>query len=296
VKGSKRLLPKDPIPRTNLIAKLDGDFSELSQRELSTSTPYFTRPVTKALVIPQTPENNDSGICDKFASSNDSSDTFLHPSVLASWKQATTPVKRRASFPLCCKHPPDCYDFVCGSYESEIASLAQPSTLYFEESCESDAHSQASADSAVDLSFSSCENPPKLSAESDFFDFEVSSRTDVPHDFQEPQTAQSDATIEAFEEVLKLFSPAQPDCLIGRKMGLSQVDIVTELHNRAMLTILEDIFSVLSDEDLCSVAAVSSSWRQVLKDCKNAHKRKSKHVKLMSAKHKELKVSNAIIQ
>lgn len=50
--------------------------------------------------------------------------------------------------------------------------------------------------------------------------------------------------------VLKHFAPANINCLIGRKMGLEQVDVITELFLRNVLCVLQTILNYLSDQDL----------------------------------------------
>lgn len=60
--------------------------------------------------------------------------------------------------------------------------------------------------------------------------------------------------------VLKHFAPANISCLIGRKMGLEQVDIVTELLFRNILCVLQTILNYLSDQDLFRLVLVIVVW------------------------------------
>lgn len=53
-----------------------------------------------------------------------------------------------------------------------------------------------------------------------------------------------------FDEVLKKFSPKEPDRLIGRKMGLLCVDIMAELSVRN-IGCLSEILQYLHPSDLC---------------------------------------------
>ena len=55
---------------------------------------------------------------------------------------------------------------------------------------------------------------------------------------------------ENLHKILKQFSPSEPDRLIGRKMGLEYVDIVSELHLRSVAP-LQLVFRHLEPEDLC---------------------------------------------
>ena len=59
-----------------------------------------------------------------------------------------------------------------------------------------------------------------------------------------------DSIQENIKEMVKHFSPSEPDRLIGRKMGLDFVDVVSELHIRSVCS-LETIFRHLKSEDLC---------------------------------------------
>ncbi len=74
----------------------------------------------------------------------------------------------------------------------------------------------------------------------------------TPLSFSQPKaTATSQDSIEeSIKEMLKNFSPVEPDRLIGRKMGLETVDVVSELHNRSVPA-LGLVFQYLSPEDLC---------------------------------------------
>ena len=59
-----------------------------------------------------------------------------------------------------------------------------------------------------------------------------------------------DSIQENINEMVKHFSPSEPDRLIGRKMGLDLVDVVSELHMRSVCS-LQAIFRYLEPEDLC---------------------------------------------
>jgi len=51
--------------------------------------------------------------------------------------------------------------------------------------------------------------------------------------------------------ILATFAPPSIGQLIGRKIGLDFVDIISELHNKSMLLIIRHICSYLADIDLC---------------------------------------------
>ena len=56
---------------------------------------------------------------------------------------------------------------------------------------------------------------------------------------------------ERLQSVLAKFAPPCLDQLIGRKIGLDYVDIISELYERSMLLIIRHICRYLSDTDLC---------------------------------------------
>ncbi|XP_072499835.1 F-box only protein 5 [Notamacropus eugenii] len=58
--------------------------------------------------------------------------------------------------------------------------------------------------------------------------------------------------------------------VIGRKMGLDQLDILSELFQRGLKHILANILKCLSEMDLINVARVSATWKKILKDNKGA--------------------------
>ncbi|XP_037666801.1 F-box only protein 5 [Choloepus didactylus] len=58
--------------------------------------------------------------------------------------------------------------------------------------------------------------------------------------------------------------------IIGRKMGLECVDILSELFRRGLKHLLANILTQLSDMDLINVAKVSTTWKKILEDDKGA--------------------------
>nr|XP_004483116.1 F-box only protein 5 isoform X2 [Dasypus novemcinctus] len=58
--------------------------------------------------------------------------------------------------------------------------------------------------------------------------------------------------------------------IIGRKMGLECVDILSELFRRGLRHLLANILAQLSDMDLINVAKVSTTWKKILEDDKRA--------------------------
>ncbi|XP_004673999.1 PREDICTED: F-box only protein 5 [Condylura cristata] len=58
--------------------------------------------------------------------------------------------------------------------------------------------------------------------------------------------------------------------IIGRKMGLECVDILSELFGRGLRHLLKTILAQLSDMDLINVSKVSTTWKKILEDDKGA--------------------------
>lgn len=90
-------------------------------------------------------------------------------------------------------------------------------------------------------------------------------------------------TEEEFMELLVAnhHIPDNPEFLIGRHMGLEQVDILSELNKKNMSTIIENIFSNLSVSDCVRVGCVSREWRSLIKQ---DHKRNKERVRLIKQK------------
>ncbi|XP_022376616.1 F-box only protein 5 isoform X2 [Enhydra lutris kenyoni] len=58
--------------------------------------------------------------------------------------------------------------------------------------------------------------------------------------------------------------------IIGRKMGLECVDILSELFRRGLRHLLANILTQLNDMDLINVSKVSTTWKKILEDDKGA--------------------------
>uniref|UniRef100_G1PBN5 F-box only protein 43 n=1 Tax=Myotis lucifugus TaxID=59463 RepID=G1PBN5_MYOLU len=62
--------------------------------------------------------------------------------------------------------------------------------------------------------------------------------------------------------------------LIGKKMGIEKLDILTELKYRNLKHILAVVLDSLSAESLCSVWSVSRNWREIIVQNKKANQRR----------------------
>ncbi|NWQ75067.1 FBX43 protein, partial [Columbina picui] len=67
--------------------------------------------------------------------------------------------------------------------------------------------------------------------------------------------------------------------LIGKKMGLEKLDILTELKHRNLKHILAIVLDALTVESLCSIWKVSKSWREIIVQDKSADKRRKLYIK-----------------
>ena len=79
--------------------------------------------------------------------------------------------------------------------------------------------------------------------------------------------------------------PNNPEFLIGRRMGLDYVDIISELNRRSMNNVLDQIFSYMSVGDVVRMGCVSRDWRTVVNE---EPKRQRERVKFIKFKRKIL--------
>ncbi|XP_041843538.1 F-box only protein 43 [Melanotaenia boesemani] len=71
--------------------------------------------------------------------------------------------------------------------------------------------------------------------------------------------------------------------LIGRKMGVRKVDILTELKKRNLRHILAAIFSILSSESIYRCGQVCKSWNETIQQDKQASSRRRNHLSEVEA-------------
>ncbi|KFP69694.1 PREDICTED: F-box only protein 43 [Acanthisitta chloris] len=67
--------------------------------------------------------------------------------------------------------------------------------------------------------------------------------------------------------------------LIGKKMGLEKLDILTELKYRNLKHVLAIVLDALTVESLCSVWKVSKNWREIIVQDRSADKRRKSYIK-----------------
>ncbi|XP_051920870.1 F-box only protein 43 isoform X1 [Hippocampus zosterae] len=89
---------------------------------------------------------------------------------------------------------------------------------------------------------------------------------------QSPSLKEELRATASLAEASVLFGTNMPLAgLIGRKMGLGKVDILTELRKRNLRHILAVIFSHLSAECVHSCGLVSTDWNEIIQQDKHAH-------------------------
>uniref|UniRef100_A0A8C6XIN5 F-box only protein 43 n=1 Tax=Naja naja TaxID=35670 RepID=A0A8C6XIN5_NAJNA len=83
--------------------------------------------------------------------------------------------------------------------------------------------------------------------------------------------------------------------LIGKKMGIEKLDILTELKDRDLKHILAIILDILTVESLCSMWKVSKNWREIVVHDKHANRRRKLYIKQLrvDAKGRLLNTENA---
>ncbi|NXE94240.1 FBX43 protein, partial [Menura novaehollandiae] len=75
--------------------------------------------------------------------------------------------------------------------------------------------------------------------------------------------------------------------LIGKKMGLEKLDILTELKDRNLKHVLAIVLDALTVENLCSFWKVSKSWREIIVQDKSADKRRKLYIKQLKEEAQE---------
>ncbi|XP_041268905.1 F-box only protein 43 [Onychostruthus taczanowskii] len=75
--------------------------------------------------------------------------------------------------------------------------------------------------------------------------------------------------------------------LIGKKMGLEKLDILTELKDRNLKHVLAIVLDALTVESLCSIWKVSKSWREIIVQDRSADKRRKLYTKQLKEAARE---------
>ncbi|KAM6104501.1 F-box only protein 43 isoform 1-T2 [Theristicus caerulescens] len=75
--------------------------------------------------------------------------------------------------------------------------------------------------------------------------------------------------------------------LIGKKMGIEKLDILTELKYRNLKHVLAIVLDALTVESLCSIWKVSKNWREIIVQDKSADKRRKLYIKHLKEEAEE---------
>ncbi|KAM6282825.1 F-box only protein 43 [Porphyrio hochstetteri] len=75
--------------------------------------------------------------------------------------------------------------------------------------------------------------------------------------------------------------------LIGKKMGLEKLDILTELKYRNLKHVLAMVLDALTVESLCSIWKVSKTWREIIIQDRSADKRRKLYIKHLKEEAEE---------
>uniref|UniRef100_A0A8D0F4J1 F-box only protein 43 n=1 Tax=Strix occidentalis caurina TaxID=311401 RepID=A0A8D0F4J1_STROC len=81
--------------------------------------------------------------------------------------------------------------------------------------------------------------------------------------------------------------------LIGKKMGLEKLDILTELKYRNLNHVLAIVLGALTVESLCSIWKVSKNWREIIVQDKSADERRKLYIKHLKEEEYFLKAADA---
>ena len=77
--------------------------------------------------------------------------------------------------------------------------------------------------------------------------------------------------------------PNNPEFLIGRQMGLDNIDIISELKQRSMNNVLDKIFSFMNVGDVICMGCVSRQWREVVNENSKSYQERTKFVQFMNS-------------
>jgi hypothetical protein len=98
-----------------------------------------------------------------------------------------------------------------------------------------------------------------------------------PVDLKKPFTT---PTQDEFIELLyKHHLPSNPECLIGRQMGVDYVDIFAELNRRSMFNVADIIMRRLKPSDYANMYRVSKTWKNLIQSDKKINRQRVKFIK-----------------
>ena len=229
--------------KCSLLDVIAGDFQKLKDRKQSTSTPSSTRTDSK-LVIDDDGEDSALGCSVNLTASFSNTSTSLHSDNLSSSNDTSVTYSdirlslAKVSLSQESLNERDCtltfdsgIDFSWNSTESKETSERSP--------CISKSFDFSSSFSSSGISTSSSLDFTRSLSSSGI---STSASLDLTRSFSSDDSFIS--------RLLEKYCPKESDRLIGRKMGLGVLDILSELDNRN-INVVGDILSLLSPQDLC---------------------------------------------
>ena len=83
--------------------------------------------------------------------------------------------------------------------------------------------------------------------------------------------------------------PANPEFLIGRRMGEDHVDMLAELNGRSMFNIIDRVLGFMQDQDLVNIGGVTREWRGIVTSNKRLNRRREHYLRVKRAHHENFK-------
>ncbi|XP_071097274.1 F-box only protein 43-like [Haliotis cracherodii] len=237
-------------------SKMDysNDFNDaIKSRSISTSTPMASKSLSPlSLYSP----GNDSGYPDSLVDTMTSTDLLNDSTFLETTPMVSThcDLPEDKAYPL---HNSKCDD-IC---EIDSASLEHDWEIPEEEEVFEKRHKRLSDFPRYSLEFES---------------------GDLDSSFGASGLADKLDSV-GIHDVIKHFSPKEPDRLIGRKVGLERVDILTEMHSRSIEGV-SLVLSYLEPKVLCRMRAVSRQWKTICDTDNRASARRHKYIKSLKSR------------
>lgn len=246
---------------------LDVDFKALNNRSESTSTPFVPR--SASVNRCESPaimhhSQNDSGFCSETSVVSSMLGSSTMSITLHTPSSAFIPIKNNSAFTvprLTMETLSDSRSDSDSAYEEESSICSTNSSSAFSDSLSSTPDSSAMDVVFQALNLNACsglssENSSRYSSQDDLGTLVSDVCQDQHMSTESESSCESQVSVVEvcsvqLEKFLPNFSKTLIDKMIGKKIGVEQVDIVTELHNRSMTSCLNLIFGSLEVQDLC---------------------------------------------
>ena len=99
--------------------------------------------------------------------------------------------------------------------------------------------------------------------------------------FKEEQSIVTTPNEEEFLQLLfkNRHLASNPECIIGRCMGLDNCDILNELNKRSMNNVIDKIMNNLDASDYKNIYHVSKQWRDIIQQDKKRNRERIKYIR-----------------